>query len=37
VVAGRAIRVVYMVPADGQDRRDELASAIESDAETMQS
>src|SRR4029453_13220359 len=37
VVAGRAIRVVYMVPADGQDRRDELASAIESDAETIQS
>jgi hypothetical protein len=36
VVAGHVIRVVYMIPADGQDRRDQLASAIEADAETIQ-
>ncbi len=36
VVAGHVIRVVYMIPADGQDRRDQLASAIETDAETIQ-
>ncbi len=35
VVAGQAVRVVYMIPADGQDRLDQLASAIETDAETI--
>jgi hypothetical protein len=35
VVAGRAVRVVYMIPADGQDRLDRLAPAIESDTERI--
>src|SRR5215218_10470925 len=35
VIAGYAVRVVYMIPADGQNRLDRLASAIQTDAETI--
>jgi hypothetical protein len=36
VVAGYATRVVYMIPADGPNRLDQLASAIETDADTIE-
>lgn len=36
VVAGYAVRVVYMIPADAQNRLDQLAPAIETDAEKIE-
>lgn len=35
IVAGYAVRVVYMIPADGENRFDQLAPVIQTDAETI--
>jgi hypothetical protein len=37
VVAGSPVRVAYVIPSDGQDRLDELASTLQTDTDTVAS